>query len=281
VDEGSAERRLLRIGVVGFLNTRPLVEALPHYLPNTLLVVDVPSRLAELLAAGRLDVATVPSIEYARQPGYAIVSDASVACYGPVRSVQVLSRKPIEEIAVLALDDGSRTSAALVQVLLKELYGLQPQLIPLPIGSAPSDVRADAVLLIGDRGMFPPPADFAYTWDLGEAWRQWTGLPFVFSMWVARPGVASPELAERLAAARDDGLKMLDRIAGDAAKQLGLPVADCLRYLSENLRFHLGPHEQQGLLLFYQSAVRHGLLERVPQLSILRGSRHRITSTKL
>lgn len=279
MDEDSAERRLLRIGIVGYLNTRPLVETLYRHFPDALVMVDVPSRLAELLAADRLDVATIPSIEYARRPGYTIVSDASVACYGRVRSVQVLSRKPIEEIGVLALDAGSRTSAALVRILLRELYGLQPQLIPLPIGAAPSDVCADAALLIGDRGMLPPPADFAYIWDLGEAWRQWTGLPFVFSMWVARPGAASPELAERLAAARDDGLKMLDRIADDAAKQLGLPVADCLRYLTDNLRFHLGTREQQGLLLFYQWAARHGLLESVPQLSIIRGSRDRITST--
>jgi chorismate dehydratase len=269
VSDAAFGGRPLRVGVVSYLNTRPLVEALHRHLPDALVVVDLPSRLADQLAAGRLDVATIPSLEYARQPGYSILSDACVACDGPVRSVQLLSRKPIEQIAVLALDDASRTSAALVRILLRELYALQPQTTPLLIGAAPTDVSADAVLVIGDRGMLSPPPEFSYVWDLGDAWRRWTELPFVFSMWVARPGMASRELAERLAAARDEGLKTLDTIARGAAQQLGLPASDCLSYLRDNLRFRLGPKEQQALLLFYRLAARHGLVEKVPPLSIV------------
>ncbi len=260
----SLPERPLNVGVVSYLNTRPLVEALPRHLPYASLVVDLPSRLADKLATGRLDVATIPSIEYARQPGYCIVSDACVACDGAVRSVLLLSRKPIEQISVLALDDGSRTSAALVRILLKEIYGLQPQTIPLRIGTAPTDVSADAVLVIGDRGLLPPPAEFPYVWDLGEVWKKWTGLPFVFSMWVARPEVASRALTQRLTAARDEGLTMLAAIADSAAQQLGLPASECLSYLRDNLRFRLGPTERQGLMRYYQLAVRHHMLESLP-----------------
>ncbi len=126
----------IRIGAVQYLNARPLTYCLKEFAPRAELIFDVPSRLADALQAGRLDVAMIPSIECFRHPGYKIVSDACIACRGPVRSVRLFSRVPIKDIRTLALDEGSRTSAALVQILLKEEFGLRPELSALPMAPA-------------------------------------------------------------------------------------------------------------------------------------------------
>lgn len=255
----SAGTPRLRIGGVTYLNSRPLVDPLAELLPEAEIVTDYPSRLASGLAAGRFDVALVSSIEYLRQPGLVLACDACVACHGPVRSVKLYGRVGVERIRTLALDEGSRTAAALVQVLLAERYHLRPELLALPLGASACDTDADAVMLIGDRGMVPPPGRFAFTWDLGQEWVQWTGLPFVFAMWLARPGIFDSAAAEALAAARDLGLARLEAIARSASAGLGLTEADCLGYLRDNLRFHLGPRERQGLERFFELATRQGL----------------------
>jgi chorismate dehydratase len=115
------------------------------------------------------------------------------------------------------------------------------------------------MVVIGDRGMFAPEVKMAFTWDLGEEWSRWTGLPFVFALWAARPHVAAERIDCALAAARDEGLKHLPEIARLAAPEVGLPEAECLSYLRDNLEFHLGPRQRAGLERFHQLAKRHGL----------------------
>jgi chorismate dehydratase len=249
----------IRVGAVSYLNTRPLVYQLGRFAPQAELVLDLPSRLADGLAEGRLDVALIPSIEFFQDPDYTIVSDACIGCRGPVLSVKLFSRVPPEDIRTLALDEGSRTSVALVKVLLAERFGIQPKLEGLPIGSTVGDTRADAVLLIGDRAIHAPRGPFAAVWDLGEQWRQWSGLPFVFAMWVARRGVDLQGVNQALTAARDEGVRHLEEIAAAEAAPLGLTQRECLGYLRDNLHFYLGPREQQGLELFYRHAIRLGL----------------------
>lgn len=249
----------IRVGAVTYLNARPLVFSLAKFAPQAEIVVDLPSRLADALAAGQLDVAMIPSIEYARHPGYAIISDACIACDGAVRSVKLYSRVPLERMRVLALDEGSRTSAALVRILLKERFGISPDTEQLPIGALADDVSADAVMLIGDRGMLPTGDDFEFEWDLGEEWTRWTGLPFVFAMWIARPGVDLSGVSDWLAAARDDGITRLGEIARLSAPAIGIPEADCLSYLRDNLEFHLGPRQRLGVERYFELAGRHGL----------------------
>jgi chorismate dehydratase len=262
----SVDRAPIRIGAVTYLNARPLVFSLaklapqvPKLAPPLEVVVDLPSRLADALGAGRLDVAMIPSIEYARGDDYTIISDACIACDGPVRSVKLYSRVPVERIRTLALDEGSRTSAAMVRILLKERFDVWPETRPLPIGAAPDDVPADAVLLIGDRGMLPANGAFEFEWDLGEQWSQWTGLPFVFAMWIARPGIDLSGVGAVLSAARDDGIRRLDEIAREAAPTIGIPESECLAYLRDNLEFHLGPRQRQGVERYFMLAGRHGL----------------------
>ena len=249
-------RAKVQVGAVSYLNTKPLVYQLASLAPQAELVFDLPSRLADALETGRLDVALIPSIEYLRNPSYAIVSDACIGCRGPVLSVKLLSRTPIRRIRTLALDEGSRTSAALVRILLKQRYGLAPEWTPLPIGVDPEQSRADAVLLIGDRAIHPPADSFAEQWDLGEEWRRWSGLPFVFAMWTARRGSDLTGLEEALASARDHGIAHLAEIAQAEAAGVGLTVDECLAYFRDYLHFYLGPDERRGLELFGRCAKR-------------------------
>ena len=250
----------MRIGAVNYLNARPLVVDLPRFVPEAEIVIDYPSRLATALAQGQLDIGLVPSIEFRRQSGLAIVSDACIACNGPVRSVRLYTRVELTQVKSLALDEGSRTSAVLAQLLLAERYGDRPRLLPFPLDSALTETIADAVVVIGDRGMLPPGDPTLLNYDLGEEWTRWTGLPFVFAMWVARAPVATPELGDRLSAARDSGLTKFAEIAEAAAPEVGLPASECLSYLRDNLRFQFGPRQREGLELYYTLAERNGLL---------------------
>jgi len=253
-----AEDRRLRVGAVSYLNTRPLVYGLAESTPQIELLFDLPSRLADGLAAGKYDIALIPVVEYLREQRYSIVSDACIACRGPVLSVKLLSRKPIEQIQTLALDEGSRTSAALVQILLERRHGIRPQLLPLPISADVASTPADAILLIGDRAIHPPAGPYAEVWDLGDEWCRWSERPMVFALWAARPGIDLRGLDTILAETRDRGLARLEEIAKAEAAAVALTPRDCLGYLRDNLYFHLGQRELDGLRLFHQEAVRLG-----------------------
>lgn len=257
----------IRIGAVSYLNTKPLVYGLAERLPQAEITYEVPSRLADNLARGELDVALIPSVEFFQHPDYEIVSDACIGCRGPVWSVKLFSRVPPEKIRTLALDEGSRTSVALIRILLRERFGLSPELVPLPIsdGASFAPAGSDAMLLIGDRAIHSPPGQWNAVWDLGEEWNRWAELPFVFAMWTARPGLDPALLAEvdaALRAARDDGLAHLPEIAEREAAPIGLTARECLSYLRDNLHFYLGQREQSGLDLFYRHAAALGLAPR-------------------
>jgi len=245
----------LRVGAVSYLNTKPLVHRLTERISWIDLKFDVPSRLATGLQRAEYDVALIPSIEYFQRPDYTIVSDACIGCRGPVWSVKLYSRCPVSKIRTLALDEGSRTSVALVRILLQDKYALAPELKPFPLGDDPCDTNTDAVLVIGDRAMEDRQTDFAEVWDLGDQWYQHTQLPFVFAMWVARPGVDTRELATELSAVCDFGIEELASIAQREAPRYGLSYEKCLRYLRDNLNFFLGTDERRGLAEFYRNAM--------------------------
>jgi chorismate dehydratase len=251
--------RPVRIGAVSYLNSKPLIEGLQELAEDAELILDYPSRLAEDLAAGKLDVALVPSIECMFHPEYRIVSDACVATRGPVLSVKLFSRVEVGKIRSLALDEGSRTSSMLVRILLSERYGIEPILEPLPLGCAFKDTTADAILLIGDRAIHPPEEQFQVTWDLGVEWTHWTGLPFVFALWLARPDCDLAGVEEALSQARDRGLENLAQIACRESDKLGIPEKTAYDYLKKNLCFRLGPAEENGLKLFHQLAANRNL----------------------
>lgn len=268
----SLRERNLRIGAVSYLNSKPLIEDLAELAAPDELVLDVPSRLADELSAGEMDVALIPSIEVLRNPDYEIVSDACVATHGPVLSVKLYSRVPMSEIRSLALDEGSRTSATLARIMLNERFGVLPKTELLPLGFTPEDTAADAVLLIGDRAMKSPRGRFVATWDLGEEWTQWTGLPFVFAMWAARSNDAGSlngdvtlsndeldHLEDVLCLSRDRGVERLAAIARREAPKLGISAELAHNYLAHNLHFTLGSAERAGLRLFQELAIKSGL----------------------
>lgn len=249
----------VRVGAVNYLNSKPLIEGLAELAPKIELQLDFPSRLADRLERGELDVALIPSISCLGNPQYEIASDACVATRGKVLSVKLYSRVPIRQIKTLALDVGSRTSATLSRILLAERYHVLPQLQPLPFGLSTRESTADAVLLIGDRAIPQPEETFAEVWDLGEEWTNWTGLPFVFAMWATRRGAHLGTVEEALSAARDRGLEKVRDIAARESTLLNLPQPLVLEYLTQNLYFYLGPEERRGLQRYYQLAVKQGL----------------------
>ena len=251
----------MQIGAVSYLNSRPLIEGLEGLLPSANLVLDYPSRLADALSNGQLDVALIPSIEYFRRPGYEVISDACVAARGEVLSVKLYCRVHPGQIRTLALDEGSRTSAALTKVILAERYGVIPKTEPLSMESTTTDSSADAVLLIGDRAMHSPEESFTEVMDLGQFWYDWTGLPFVFAMWVARREVNTEGVDEALSHARDLGIANVADIAREEAPRLGISETLAHNYLTRNLHYHLTSAERSGLKLFSELAAQHNLVK--------------------
>ena len=252
----------LRVGAVTYLNAKPLYYRLEDFAPDARLVLDYPSRLADQLARGELDVALIPSVEYLRgsASGYEVLPGFAIAARGAVRSVKLFSRVPFGRVRRLALDEGSRTSQALAQVWLTEAHGARPRIIePLPLGVPAQESTADAVLVIGDRAMKVPDAEFHATADLGEAWVALTGLPFVFALWVVRAGVDLGRLPEALGRCRADGLANAEAIADEHGPRLGLGRETCIEYLTRVLSYDLGEPELAGLRLFARKAAALGL----------------------
>ena len=255
-----------KIGAVSYLNTKPLVAGLETHAPDYELIFDLPSRLADQLARGELDVALIPVIEAATQPDYTIVSDACIACHGPVWSVKLFSKVPLPEIKTLALDEGSRTSRALTRIFLANKYGLKPDCELLPIDHDWTQSDCDAALVIGDRAMKTEAANFPISLDLGTAWNSWTGMPFVFAVWAARAGTDLEHLSGLLSEARDVGLKRLPEIAADQATHYDLSHDDCLLYLEQYIHYYLGDKEKQGMDLYFQHAAKLSLIAKHAQL---------------
>ena len=262
----------IRVGAVEYLNTKPLICDLEAIAPQVELVLEVPSRLADWLAEGRLDVALIPVIEYFRSGSYTVVPNISIASRGPVLSVTLFSKVPWAEIRRVALDEGSRTSAALCQILLRQRYGVQPEIKPLPMDEKAENVDADAVLLIGDRAMHACLPGFAHAYDLGQEWHDWIGLPFVYAFWAVRDGVDLGPVEAALHEAKRRGLDRIGPIAHDEAPKLGLDAGFCRRYLQSIIHFDLGPREQAGLHHYYMLASQLGQAKRGVNLEFYRAA---------
>jgi chorismate dehydratase len=253
--------RKIRIGAVNYLNTKPLIHELDNLAPDAELILDYPSRLADRLARADLDVALIPIVEYFRCGQYSLVPGISISSHGPVLSVTLFSKVPWPEIRRLALDEGSRTSAALTQVLARRRYKVNPELVPLPLEAKPEEIEADAVLLIGDRAMHACLPGFQHAFDLGQEWHDWTGLPFVYAAWAVRPGVELGPVEDALHEAKRRGLENTGPIAAREAQELGLDAGFCRRYLTTIIRFDLGPKELAGMHHFYTLASDLGLAQ--------------------
>lgn len=251
----------LRVGIVNYLNSKPLAWGFLKGQHDALFAPSShpPARVAELLAAGDLEIGLIPSIEAQRIPGLRILPGLCVAATQEVRSVLLVSRLPIAEIRKVALDENSRTSAALVRIVLEDGYGVRPEYRTARADLPAMLVEADAALLIGDPALHVDRGQYQVL-DLAAEWRLLTGQPFVFAIWAVAPGVDLPDLGVYFQSSLRQGLSALDLVAREAALEMGLGVAEIHDYLTQALSYTLGPAEVAGLEEFYRRAAVKGLI---------------------
>jgi chorismate dehydratase len=253
---------LPRVSASSYLNTAPLIWSFvrgPRTREVELITDAAPARCADLLARGAVEAALVPVIEYQRLPEVLVVSDACVGAHTAVRSVVLVTRHDdLRAVRTIALDESSRTSAALVAIIFREFLGSAPRTAPAR-PDVPAMLREhDAALIIGD-----PAMTFAreglHVHDLAALWREHTGLGFVFALWLAHAQAAPAVRRIDFAAARDEGLAHTEEIVAQYEHELGLPRAELRSYLHDNLCFTLNAEMRAGLELYFQLAHKHGL----------------------
>lgn len=263
-----------RLGIVPYLNVLPLLEGLEQTFPRENWVRATPRELGGLLAAGEVDVAILPVFEALREGGHAMVPGCAIGCDGPVRSVQLFAAKPIAEVRRVLLDRSSLTSVNLARIILPEHLGLSPEyeLSPEPIPED-FDLAAsgfDAAVVIGDVAL-AWDGRFEHAVDLGAAWKEMTGLPFVFAGWFVRPGVRlRPGEIAAFVRARREGERAVYDIAKRVAGEDSSRVVELVSYLSRSVRYALGEAELAAIEEFRRRLVARGLLpEDTARLTLL------------
>lgn len=248
----------LRIGVVPYMNAKPLIFGLHQQTDTIELSFEVPSLLPTMLNNDEIDVAIIPSIEYFRNGNYAIIPDISISSCGSVESVKIFSKVPLQHIHTAALDKSSLTSCALTRILFQERYHLSPHYTQWNRQYDISRTDSDAVLIIGDNAMKVPENGYT-TLDLGQAWFEYTGLPFVYAVWAVKRDRHIPGINELLKNAKEAGIRSVKELAAIESQRLQLTPERCLNYLTNSIRYNLGKEEIKGLQTFYQHAVSLGL----------------------
>jgi chorismate dehydratase len=261
-----------RVAASSYLNTAPLIWSYTRGQRRgevELLTDTAPSRCADMLARGQVEAALVPVIEYQRLPETAVVPGVCVGAREEVHSVVLVTRGArLEEVGSVALDTSSRTSAALVEIIFREFLGRSPRLEQ----AAPDLERMlrlhDAALIIGDPAM-TFDRESLRVYDMAALWREFTGLGFVFAMWMAHEGAGERVCAIDFAGARDEGLARVEEIAAEYERELGRPRAELVRYLTENICFELDEDMRAGLELFFSLAHKHGVIREQRPLRLL------------
>jgi chorismate dehydratase len=259
-----------RLAASSYLNTAPLIWSFKHgsVKDDVELVEAVPARCAELLAQGQVDIALVPAIEYQRIPDVAVAPSVCIGSREKVRSVILVSKLDnLKDIRKVALDESSRTSAALVKIIFREFVDCEPQWF-----AAAPDVKQmladnDAALVIGD-----PAMTFAreglQVFDMASLWRRHTGLGFVFALWMISPAASSESRAIDFKAACAEGLDRRAEIVESYLPLLGLSRDELQTYLLENISFFLDDELRAGLELFFQLALKHRLIPTLTPLKL-------------
>ncbi len=254
--------RPVRLGAVSYLNTKPIVHGLDRA-PEVSLRFDVPSACAALLASGEIDLGLVPSITYLHRAGDRIVPGVMIGSDGAVASVALFTKTPVRNIRRIALDTSSRTSAALTRVLCARRFEITPTFVDRAPDLNAMLASADAALVIGDIALFADAAAVgAEKIDLGSAWTEMTGLPFVWAFWSGPNTAAARSVVPRLQRACDEGVRASDALAdaygaGDAVRQ-----AVARDYLRTNITYRLDDRALRGLATYYREAASLGLVDR-------------------
>jgi chorismate dehydratase len=247
--EAEGTLRPFRVGSVGYLNAVPLTRGIEDEVQFA-----TPARLAQLMREDKLDAALVSLTEVLLTDRYDVLDEIAVASLGEVCSVLLAHRMPLEQVQTIHCDPASLTSVNLLKVLLAE-RGLRPQFVPLNEYAAASGL--DAVLLIGDPAIEFARAGHPHTlWDLGSAWNELTGLPFVYAVWALRRGLDNLKLRQALREAREFGLDTLDSIIRNRDD---FDLEFRKDYLGWDIHYHLGPDERRGIQRFAELLEKHGL----------------------
>lgn len=282
--------RKLRISVVQYLNTAPLVYGFTRgALQNKYdLSFTVPSQCADDLRDGRADIAIIPAIEFQRIDDLVVLPDLAIAAKKRVRSLLIVSRKPISEVKSIALDGSSRSTQALTRILCAEHWQIKPAFFEATFDSTATILeQADAALLIGDPALrlaisiagnatlgaagelmcSPDKAgidatETLHVYDVVQEWRRLTGLPAVLAVWAGRRESVTPEIVADFVASKEYGVAHLGEISAAASAEQNLPAADLLNYLQENIDFSLDSDNLAGLELYYCLAAKLGLIPR-------------------
>ncbi|MGH9430922.1 MAG: menaquinone biosynthetic enzyme MqnA/MqnD family protein [Terriglobia bacterium] len=253
-----------RVSVVQYLNTVPLVWGMMHGEQKGKfdLTPATPAGCADAIRSGQADVGIIPAIEYQRIPGLEVMDGLSISSKREVRSVLLLSTKPIEAIRTVAMDESSRTSVALVAILLRKFYGLSISTAPAQPNAPAMLARADAALMIGDPALaFHDPAVRVY--DLAAEWRKFTGLPFVFAIWAGNAEARLGRWAADFQASLAFGLAHLDDIGREYAPRHHMTPEQVRFYLTRNINYNLDEENLEGLMLFYRLAHELALISEV------------------
>lgn len=272
---------MLRIGRINYANCTPIFHELQEHATSKdyLFIGGVPSCLNALLAAGEIDVCPSSSIEYALHPErYLILPDISISSIGAVESVLLFSRIPLEELdgRTILLSSESATSVNLLRILVKKRFGCTCRFV---VSSLPLDralQEAAAMLLIGDAALRASLLGLdLHIYDLGELWHDWTGLPFVYALWLCSREVARDRpvelerLAHRLVAAKERACTAFESIAQLSPEAHWMGKMRLIDYWRDNLSFDLGRGHLDGLVLFYRYCAELELLQAEPELSFL------------
>ncbi len=249
-----------RIGCVPYLNAKPLIDWFhsPDCDSPAEVVYAPPSELACLLRESAVDVALVSSYEMFRNPRLKLIPGISVSADGPVRSVRLFSKLPFNQIQSVALDTSSLTSVALIRILLADRYGIRPQYIYHPPDLDRMLDAADAALLIGDLHLFDSAAEFVM--DLGEEWKQLTGLPFLYAAWLARPEADLEAIGLALSEAKSWGVARLNELADIWAERMNLPLERVREYFLEIMQYDLTPQHMAGFEEYHNRCHTHNLI---------------------
>lgn len=273
---------MIKLGRIPYINCYPVYGAVDRGIIDldAELITGVPSDLNAKMASGELDISVVSAVEYARDSGrYLLLPDLAISCDGPVRSVALYSKVPAAELTGrnVLVSSSSMTSVALLELLFENVWHAKPRFVRgdaevSDMGKFAAEDHA-ARLVIGDAALLLGAADVAvrsfdlpryeHSYDLGEAWKKWTGQPFVFAVWVAQratPVKRALAVHAGLIAARDWGLANLPVLADQASETTGVPAQRCVEYLS-GLDYGLSYPHLAGLTEFFRRLVDKG---RVP-----------------
>jgi chorismate dehydratase len=238
--------RKIRVGAVSYLNTKPLLYGIENsdIINNIELKIDYPSRIASMLLNDEIDIGLVPVAIAPLMKEYFINTNYCIGCDGPVASVCLFSEVPINKIEKVLLDYQSRTSVQLARILIKEYWKINPEFI-----NAKEDFRNDinettAGIVIGDRALEQRKIS-PYVYDLGEAWKNYTGLPFVFAAWISNKKLPE-DFIKKFDEANATGLMNLDRVL----QNLHYDVFDLRSYYTKYIQFSLDDEKRKGLELF-------------------------------